>query len=280
MKLSNWTMKSSNWPRPHRRGRRRAVVSASLAVLAVTAVLGIGSMTAAGADSGDVLRHRPRRRRRRVAARRVLVHVGQHRAVGAGRADLRSSSTASSPRAPTTFAATVAANTVNGGFNGHADARRPAGEHRVLLPRRRRRRLVRDVRVQDPEVRRQLRLPVLRRPADRLVRRRGQGRRRLGGHPERRPRREPERRAAGVRRRPGRDRQHRDAVERVPRAPTSCASTRGPPRSATTTSAARPTSSTSGRRTPTAPRRSTRAARRPSPAATTGTSTRACCSST
>ena len=37
--------------------------------------------------SGDVLGHRPRRRRQRVAARRVLVHVGEHRAVGAGRAD-------------------------------------------------------------------------------------------------------------------------------------------------------------------------------------------------
>ncbi len=44
-------------------------------------------------------------------------------------------------------------------------------------------------------------------------------------------------------------------MERVPRAPTSCASTRGRPPSETTTWAARLTSSTCSRRTPTAPAR-------------------------
>src|SRR6476646_1892032 len=59
MKLSNWTMKSSKWPQGRRPARRRAAVSGCLAVLVITAVLGIGSMTASGADpvttSGIVL---------------------------------------------------------------------------------------------------------------------------------------------------------------------------------------------------------------------------------
>ena len=246
-----------------RAGRRRVAVGATAAVMAPRRAFGIGS-TAIGRLTSErrrASRHHPRRRRQRVAARRVLVLLGRHRAGGRRSRRPPSSSTASSPASAVTFPATVAANTRQRRLQRPRHDRRPAGEHRVLLPRRHRGRLVPDVlfRTQrfegdfdflffgDPQI-----------GSSGNVAKDGAG---WAGHPERRPRRQPERRAAGVGRRPGRDRQHRDAVERVPRAPTSCASTRGPRPSATTTSAARRTSSTSGRRTPTAPRRSTTATR-------------------
>ena len=147
----------------------------------------------------DDQRHHPSRRCRRVPARRELVRLGQHRPGGAGRTDVA----APGRRFPEQREDLPGRRRRQHGqrrLQRPRDPRQPEGEHRVLLPRRWRWRLVRDVRVQDPQVRRQLRLPVLRRPADRLVGQRAQRPGGLGGHPEGRPRREPGRRASGLRR--------------------------------------------------------------------------------
>ena len=126
-----------------------------------------------------------------------------------------------------------------------------------------------------------VRLPVLRRPADRLLGQRAQGRRRAGRTRSKvvargEPRTPSCSSRAATRSRPPTSRRSGTRSSR----PTSCAGSRGSRRSATTTSAARRTTSTSGRRTPTARRRSTAATRAPSPAVTTATSTRTSCSST
>ncbi len=125
------------------------------------------------------------------------------------------------PSDAVSFPATVAANSVNGGFNAHAtidglDSENTAYSYRVGVPRAAG---PPTVRLQDAGLRAATSTSCSSatrrsaRPATSAA-----GRRRLGGHPEGRPRREPEGRAAGLGRRPGRDRQHRDAVERVPRA--------------------------------------------------------------
>ena len=200
--------------------RRRVAAGATAAFLGLAAALGSGLMATAPARRAPPRphRHRPRRRRQRVAARRDLVLLGRHRAEGPGRADRRSSSTASSRPSAVTFAATVAANTVNGGFNGHATItacrrtpRTPtASAPRATGPRRTpsRPRTSRATSTScSSATRRSARPATWRRTAPA-----GQDTLNVA------TRRQPERRAAGVRRRPGRDRQHRGAVERVPRA--------------------------------------------------------------
>ena len=87
------------------------------------------------------------------------------------------------PADAATFSATGGANLVtSGGFNRHATVsgltENTAYSYRVGTARQ----LVVDVCVQDAVVRRRVRLPVLRRPADRLVGRHRQRRSRLAGH--------------------------------------------------------------------------------------------------
>ena len=118
------------------RGRRPAV-GLGLAALAVSAALGIGSITAAGAQapatsSGIVLGVGAN------ASQRVMSwYTSANTAQSVQVAPTAQLVGGEFPASATTFAATVAANTVNGGFNAHAVDRRPPGEHRLLLPRRR-----------------------------------------------------------------------------------------------------------------------------------------------
>ena len=117
MKSSSGTVKS---PNPPRRGLRRPAVTVGVAALAVSAAFGIGSMTIAGAQapatsSGIVLGVGAKASQRVVSwytsantAQSVQVAPTSTLVNGAFRASAVS------------FAATVTANTVNGGFNGHA----------------------------------------------------------------------------------------------------------------------------------------------------------------
>src|SRR5262245_36238132 len=113
MKLSKWMRKFSKG------GRRRAAVTGSLAVVVVAAVVGVGSMTAAGADpatsSGIVLGVGANESQRVVswytsANTSQLVQVAPTSQLVNGEF----------PAGGTSYPAIVTANTVNGGFNGHA----------------------------------------------------------------------------------------------------------------------------------------------------------------
>ncbi len=110
-------MKSSNSPRRH--GRRPAV-AAGLAAVAVSAALGIGSLSSAGAQapatsSGIVLTVGAN------ASQRVVSwYTSANTAQSVQVAPTSQLVGGEFPAGAVTFAATVAANTVNGGFNGHA----------------------------------------------------------------------------------------------------------------------------------------------------------------
>jgi hypothetical protein len=118
---SNGTIKSPKSSRALKRSLRRPAVGAGLAALAVSAAFGIGSITIAGAQapatsSGVVLTVGAKENQRVVswytsANTAQSVQVAPTASLGAD---------GSFPATATTFAATVAANTVNGGFNGHA----------------------------------------------------------------------------------------------------------------------------------------------------------------
>ena len=119
MKSSNWTVKSSKSPHGARRGRRRAAVSAGLAALAASAAFGIASMPAAGADpattSGIVLGVGAN------ASQRVVSwYTSDTTAQSVQVAPTSQLVNGAFPANATTFAATIVANTVNGGFNAHA----------------------------------------------------------------------------------------------------------------------------------------------------------------
>jgi hypothetical protein len=108
-------VRSSDTPR----GRRRPVAAAGLAVVAASAVLGIGSMSAgaqAPATSSGVVLTVGAKENQRVVSWYTSAGTAQsvQLAPAASLVDGRF------PADATTFAATVTANTVNGGFNGHA----------------------------------------------------------------------------------------------------------------------------------------------------------------
>ncbi|WP_081686269.1 fibronectin type III domain-containing protein [Candidatus Solirubrobacter pratensis] len=113
-------MRSSNSPRPPRRGRRRPAVNAGLAAVAVSAVFGIGSMTIAGAQapatsSGIVLSVGAN------ASQRVVSwYTSANTAQAVQLAPTSQLVNGEFPANAVTFAATVAANSVNGGYNAHA----------------------------------------------------------------------------------------------------------------------------------------------------------------
>ena len=109
-------MKSSNSPR----GRGDLLVAAGLAALAASAAFGIGSITIAGAQapatsSGIVLGVGAN------ASQRVVSwYTSANTAQSVQVAPTSQLVNGEFPASAVTFAATVAANTVNGGFNGHA----------------------------------------------------------------------------------------------------------------------------------------------------------------
>jgi len=119
MKLSDWTKNVWSAPHDRRRGRRRAAVTAGVAVLTLTAVLGVGSLTATGADpvttSGIVLGVGANESQRVVS---WYASAGTAQAVEV--APTPQLVNGEFPAGAVTYAATVTANTVNGGFNGHA----------------------------------------------------------------------------------------------------------------------------------------------------------------
>jgi len=110
-------MKSSNSPRRH--GRRPAV-AVGLAAVAVSAALGIGSMSIAGAQapatSSSIVLTVGANASQRVVSWYTTANTAQSVQV----APTSQLVGGEFPASAVTFAATVAANTVNGGFNGHA----------------------------------------------------------------------------------------------------------------------------------------------------------------
>ncbi len=113
-------MKSSSSKQASRRGRRRPAVSTGLAALAISAAFGIGSLAVAGAQtpatsSGIVLGVGAN------ASQRVVSwYTSANTAQSVQIAPTAQLVNGDFPASATTFAATVTANTVNGGFNGHA----------------------------------------------------------------------------------------------------------------------------------------------------------------
>jgi hypothetical protein len=116
VKSSSRTMKSNS----PRRSRRRPAVSAGLAALAVSAVFGIGSLTIAGAQapatSSGIVMSVGANATQRVVSWYTSANTAQAVQV-APTAQLVSGAF---PATATTYPATVVANSVNGGFNGHA----------------------------------------------------------------------------------------------------------------------------------------------------------------
>ena len=115
VKLSNGTMKSPISPR-----RRRPAMIAGVAVLAASAAFGIGSITMAGAQapatsSGIVLGVGAN------ATQRVVSwYTSANTAQSVQVAPTSQLVNGEFPASAVTYPATVTANTVNGGFNGHA----------------------------------------------------------------------------------------------------------------------------------------------------------------
>ena len=117
MKFSSGTVKS---PNPPRRGLRRPAVTAGVAALAVSAAFGIGSMTMAGAQapatSEGIVLGVGAKASQRVVSWYTSANTAQSVQV-APTSELVNGEFGASA---VTFAATVAANTINGAFNGHA----------------------------------------------------------------------------------------------------------------------------------------------------------------
>ena len=112
-------MKSSKSPRSAR-GRRRPVVAASLAAVAVSA-FGIGSMAVvAGAQAPATNSAIVLGVGANASQRVVSWYTSANTAQSVQVAPTSQLVNGEFPASATTFAATVAANTVNGGFNGHA----------------------------------------------------------------------------------------------------------------------------------------------------------------
>ena len=193
------------------------LVAAGLAVLAASAAFGIGSITMAGAQapatsSGIVLGVGANE-----SQRVVSWYTSANTAQSVQVAPTSQLVNGEFPASATTFAATVAANTVNGGFNGHAilDGLQENTAYSYRVGAEGAWSATYAFKTQkfdgdfdflffgDPQIGSSGNVP------------------KDGAGWEDTlnvvARREPERRAAGLRRRPGRDRQHRDAVERVPR---------------------------------------------------------------
>src|SRR3954453_7468225 len=115
VKLSNGTTKSPISPR-----RRRPAMIAGVAVLAASAAFGIGSITMAGAQAPATTSAIALGVGANASQRVVSWYTSANTAQSVQVAPTASLSNGAFPASATTFAATVAANTVNGGFNGHA----------------------------------------------------------------------------------------------------------------------------------------------------------------
>ena len=112
-------MKSSRTPRA-RQGRRRPVVAAGLAAVAVSA-FGIGSMAVvAGAQAPATNSAIVLGVGANASQRVVSWYTSANTAQSVQVAPTSQLVNGQFPASATTFAATVAANTVNGGFNAHA----------------------------------------------------------------------------------------------------------------------------------------------------------------
>ena len=115
------SMTLSTSTRARRLVRRRLVAGVAAGFLGMGAALGSGLTTTASAGRAHHdHRHRPRRRRQRDPAHRDLVLLGRTPRRRSSSRRPPSSSTASSPRARSASTPSSRANTVNGGFNRHA----------------------------------------------------------------------------------------------------------------------------------------------------------------
>jgi hypothetical protein len=113
-------MKSFNSPHAPRRGRRRTAVTAGLAVMAVSTVFGIGSMTIAGAQAPATTSTIALGVGANASQRVVSWYTSANTAQAVQVAPTSQLVNGEFPASAVSYAATIAANTVNGGFNGHA----------------------------------------------------------------------------------------------------------------------------------------------------------------
>src|SRR3954447_19921116 len=98
----------------------RAAVSAGLAAVAVTAVFGLGSMTIAGAQAPATTSAVVLGVGANASQRVVSWYSSANTAQSVQVAPTAQLVDGAFPASATTYAATVVANSVNGGFNGHA----------------------------------------------------------------------------------------------------------------------------------------------------------------
>jgi hypothetical protein len=113
-------MKAPKSPHAPRRGRRRPAVTAGLAALAVSAVFGIGSMTIAGAQAPATSSAVVLGIGANASQRVVSWYSSANTAQAVQVAPTSQLVNGEFPASAVSYAATVAANSVNGGFNGHA----------------------------------------------------------------------------------------------------------------------------------------------------------------
>jgi hypothetical protein len=113
-------MKSSSSAHASRRGRRKPAVAAGLAALAVSAVFGIGSMTIAGAQSPATSSTIALGVGANASQRVVSWYTSANTAQAVQVAPTSQLVDGAFPASAVSYAATIAANTVNGGFNAHA----------------------------------------------------------------------------------------------------------------------------------------------------------------
>jgi hypothetical protein len=109
-------MKSSS----ARRGRRRPAMIAGMAVFAASAALGIGTITSAGAQAGSTITTISLGVGANASQRVVSWYTSANTAESVQVAPTASLVNGEFPASAVSYAATITANTVNGGFNGHA----------------------------------------------------------------------------------------------------------------------------------------------------------------
>ena len=117
---SSHTNKRAGTPRSTRRHGRRAAAGAALATLAVSGVFGIGSMTGASAQSPVTSTDITLTVGANAAQRVVSWYASGNGAQSVQVAPTSQLVNGEFPANATTYPATLAANTVNGGYNGHA----------------------------------------------------------------------------------------------------------------------------------------------------------------
>src|SRR3954467_13811769 len=117
VKPLNGTLKSSNSPRRH---SRRPAMIAGVAALAASAAFGIGMITSAGAQAPATSSTISLGVGANASQRVVSWYTSANTAQSVQVAPTSALVNGEFPASATSFAATVTANSVNGGFNGHA----------------------------------------------------------------------------------------------------------------------------------------------------------------